>query len=170
MALKQANRLNFGFGGVDQSELSLSYMYGMPNYCGGGSPNSSGFDNPNQNQIDGCSKGGRKGGRKGGGGSFISLEHLGFNKDVFLGLLSTTLQKKNYKNGIRVTKMHGVYKKHLSKELTKGKKTMFTLKNLLDKFSTRGNKYAKWVEESITIVTKPGRGEQGETIIKMKKR
>ena len=66
--------------------------------------------------------------------------------------------------------MHGVYKKHLSKELTKEKKTMFTLKSVLQKFSTRGNKYAKWVEESITIVTKPGRGEQGETIIKMKKR
>ena len=66
--------------------------------------------------------------------------------------------------------MHGVYKKHLSKELTKSKKTMFTLKNLVDKFSSRGKKKAKWVEESITIVTKPGVGEQGETIIKMKKR
>ena len=163
MALKYATTLNFGFGGVEQSDLSLSYMFGMPNFRGFGSEfckaSEAGKANTKLQKIA-RKKNGRTNGLKGKSTKFPSSIYILFDRDYFLDLLKKVGKKEKYQKGISLEDMHGEYE--MSK---KGmKKKMFPFKTLREKFST---KTFEWIEENIKIVSKVYRGK---TIIKMKKR
>ena len=174
--------MNFGFGGVEQSELSLSYMYGMKNFGGYGSgketPLMKSYMHGGVNYMGGGSIHGyqftktdnSKGGSTGVKG-IKSLKYLNFDRNVLLSLLQNVLKKKEYKAGISLTDMYGEYAKAESEKGTKEK--MFPFLTFRDKFSIRKNRFSfRWVEDRIKIVScvKGTRVSKGKMIIKMKKR